>query len=599
MKTSNRIGTGRAALLALLVLGLFATALQASPAGAQTPTCESATTDPDGDGWGFENGRSCRVPTGSESSESSESSGNSGASNGSSSGTPTCASAATDPDGDGWGYENGRSCRVSVANNAPQQSDLVQAIQATLNSITNVTPWIPAGSTCSSLPSFQNGCDVSGGEWTSAFADFANQNGISRSANVGAQVQYFPSGSQPLENVIYIVGPYLSATDEANDDDNVSDERETVRGIVPELSAVESHLATLNVSVVYIGFGNLEDSEQGVEQRVKAVKDSVRAFETRREATLRHEPEATALIGLSIGGVAAKIALVELEDDGFDHGVDTYISFDSPHFGAYAPPGLQHLPVFLEGAFGWADGNFPFFIDDFEDAQRDARGVSNLLLRSPLAQDTLLVNAAYDYGSPNFSYLRDRYRDLPSSRNVAIASGSITGQGPNLGDRYFSVDTGDATAIDVRLEIDAKIPRVGDNAGFYGKLSHKAFVLDGWIPEYKTIYFERNPRFDDFLINEFEHAPCAHSTALVDDVVAQLNVQLNKTWSGVNIRPIERRACFIPTFSAIIGETSANGTPVGATAFDLVIGDATNKQHLHMSEEMVHQLTSELDAVFR
>ncbi len=59
------------------------------------PTCASSASDPDGDGWGWENNRSCKVATG----------GNSG-------GYPNCASAASDPDGDGWGWENNQSCRV-------------------------------------------------------------------------------------------------------------------------------------------------------------------------------------------------------------------------------------------------------------------------------------------------------------------------------------------------------------------------------------------------------------------------------------------------------------------------------------------------------
>ena len=64
---------------------------------AQTsaPRCSSAIVDLDGDGWGFENGRSCRM----------------------SSDYPVCsASAAVDGD---WGFENGRSCVVSRSATAP------------------------------------------------------------------------------------------------------------------------------------------------------------------------------------------------------------------------------------------------------------------------------------------------------------------------------------------------------------------------------------------------------------------------------------------------------------------------------------------------
>ncbi|WP_083608214.1 carbohydrate-binding domain-containing protein [Teredinibacter haidensis] len=63
------------------------------------PTCSSSSSDPDGDGWGWENNQSCVVSTSSSS--------------GGSSGYPTCSSSSSDPDGDGWGWENNQSCIVS------------------------------------------------------------------------------------------------------------------------------------------------------------------------------------------------------------------------------------------------------------------------------------------------------------------------------------------------------------------------------------------------------------------------------------------------------------------------------------------------------
>jgi hypothetical protein len=48
--------------------------------------CYDGKSDPDGDGWGWENERSCEIAR--------------------------CVSRATDPDGDGWGWENERSCKI-------------------------------------------------------------------------------------------------------------------------------------------------------------------------------------------------------------------------------------------------------------------------------------------------------------------------------------------------------------------------------------------------------------------------------------------------------------------------------------------------------
>lgn len=60
-----------------------------------TPFCASAASDTDGDGWGYENGESCRVsPMGTH-------------------GPTYCANgSASDSDSDGWGWENGNSCLV-------------------------------------------------------------------------------------------------------------------------------------------------------------------------------------------------------------------------------------------------------------------------------------------------------------------------------------------------------------------------------------------------------------------------------------------------------------------------------------------------------
>ncbi|WP_299536247.1 cellulase family glycosylhydrolase, partial [uncultured Streptomyces sp.] len=69
------------------------------------PYCVSGASDPDGDGWGWENNRSCVVRG------SSADTGN-GGSGTAPNGYPYCVSGASDPDGDGWGWENNRSCVV-------------------------------------------------------------------------------------------------------------------------------------------------------------------------------------------------------------------------------------------------------------------------------------------------------------------------------------------------------------------------------------------------------------------------------------------------------------------------------------------------------
>jgi len=68
--------------------------------------CTLANSDPDGDGWGWENQASCRVNTTSSTIVTTTQS------NTANTGTPICRSASSDSDGDGWGWENQTSCMV-------------------------------------------------------------------------------------------------------------------------------------------------------------------------------------------------------------------------------------------------------------------------------------------------------------------------------------------------------------------------------------------------------------------------------------------------------------------------------------------------------
>ncbi|MEM7257517.1 MAG: sialate O-acetylesterase [Pseudomonadota bacterium] len=85
---------------------LFSLALYVAGGGisvAQQPVCQSLDSDPDGDGWGWENNATC-VVEGSVADNS-----------GTASLTTYCEYAASDMDGDGWGWENGASCQIGEA----------------------------------------------------------------------------------------------------------------------------------------------------------------------------------------------------------------------------------------------------------------------------------------------------------------------------------------------------------------------------------------------------------------------------------------------------------------------------------------------------
>lgn len=86
------------------------------------PKCASAASDPDGDGWGWENNQSCRMVSYCSSAAADPDGDSWGWENKQTCRVaPTCKRSDSDPDGDGWGWENLQSCRVAGAqgNNQP------------------------------------------------------------------------------------------------------------------------------------------------------------------------------------------------------------------------------------------------------------------------------------------------------------------------------------------------------------------------------------------------------------------------------------------------------------------------------------------------
>ncbi|WP_018015062.1 hypothetical protein [Teredinibacter turnerae] len=75
------------------------------------PSCSSAATDHDGDGWGWEHQRSCLVPAAVRAQRARPTAE-----------FPLCDTLAADLDGDGWGWEDEHTCRMPNADAAADNS---------------------------------------------------------------------------------------------------------------------------------------------------------------------------------------------------------------------------------------------------------------------------------------------------------------------------------------------------------------------------------------------------------------------------------------------------------------------------------------------
>ena len=85
--------------------------------------------------------------------------------------------------------------------------------------------------------------------------------------------------------------------------------------------------------------------------------------------------EQNIIIGPSMGGLISRYALRFMEQNTLNHQTRLWISFDSPHYGANVPIGLQHLFNYFAYGYGDSDGVKPLI---------------NGMLRSPAAKQMLV-----------------------------------------------------------------------------------------------------------------------------------------------------------------------------------------------------------------
>lgn len=135
------------------------------------------------------------------------------------------------------------------------------------------------------------------------------------------------------------------------------------------------------------------------------------------------------IIGASMGGQVARVALKSMEQNGQDHDTRLYVSFDSPHQGANIPMGLQHFLDF--------NGNDECFAENNELAallfSQLSRPAAQQLLTTHIDPAAAPVRASYVSALEALGYPED-------CKNIAIASGSRTAQNQGYGPGAQIVD---------------------------------------------------------------------------------------------------------------------------------------------------------------
>jgi hypothetical protein len=175
-------------------------------------------------------------------------------------------------------------------------------------------------------------------------------------------------------------------------------------------------LLAAGIDVILVGF---EQRHTHIQANAGVVISAI------NEAIQRRRGDAQLIVGgVSMGGIITRYALAEMEKQNQDHQTATYLSWDSPHNGAWIPLVLQQMAYFFE--------SLPTGPGTVKKAE---------LIRSPAAQQLLyawIPDAKYEGPVATSSELRTQFlgelRELgqfpkrPHKLGVANGAGNGTGR---------------------------------------------------------------------------------------------------------------------------------------------------------------------------
>ncbi|MGW1997984.1 hypothetical protein [Embleya sp. NPDC001921] len=177
-------------------------------------------------------------------------------------------------------------------------------------------------------------------------------------------------------------------------------------------------LLTAGIDVVLVGF---EERHTYIQANAGVVISAINKVIQERQGN-----EPLIVGGVSMGGIITRYALAEMENQSQDHQTATYLSWDSPHNGAWIPLILQQMAYFFE--------SLPAKPGKVKEAE---------LIRSPAAQQLLYAwvpDAKYEGPVATSSELRTQFlaelEDLgrfpQRPRKLGVANGTGNGIGRDL-----------------------------------------------------------------------------------------------------------------------------------------------------------------------
>ncbi|MFI7103772.1 hypothetical protein ACIBK8_31025 [Streptomyces sp. NPDC050161] len=324
-------------------------------------------------------------------------------------------------------------------------------------------------------------------------------------------------------------------------------------------------LLAAGVDIVLLGF---------TERHTYIQANAAVAVSAIRQVIAERQGDAPLIVGgVSMGGLITRYALARMESEGQDHQSRLYLSYDSPHNGAWIPVALQQLAYFFESPFPDPDG---------KPQQAD-------LIRSPAAQQLLWAwvdDDKYEGPVATASPLRGQFlQDLkdvgwfpskPGLRRIGVANGAGDGIGGPL--------QPDQLILDPDLPFGARAVLRTQPA-----FGEEQEVVRMQIPllAYRISRTSQIPPLDG--------APggTLASYGMLADAL------------GAQIEPEHRSGCFVPSVSAVALKhdpvtwdvdlhTDLNALPAGSTDLDAFTCDTTNSEHSVVTEPLAEWILAQL-----
>ncbi|MFD7909644.1 esterase/lipase family protein [Streptomyces sp. NPDC059752] len=152
--------------------------------------------------------------------------------------------------------------------------------------------------------------------------------------------------------------------------------------------------------------------------------------------------------GFSMGGLVTRYALAKMHHDGHEHETATYLSYDTPHNGAWLPISVQAFAHFVKDNWGTLPG-FGELLSSF------SRMVNSQAARQLLRWhiETVTAQAGQDRARTDFLAELERVGSWPPGvRRLGVANGTGTGAGNNIPAGVTAMRTTGAELTGTRLD---------------------------------------------------------------------------------------------------------------------------------------------------